>query len=62
MMLFYSSGGSIYYLPSVQMVASGFLGFWANLALYGRLLLNEATGQVGGYSFDQVLTKHIFFG
>jgi hypothetical protein len=40
----------------------GFLGFWANLALYGRLLINEATGQAGGYGFGKVLTKHIFFG
>ena len=38
-----------------------FFGFWANLALYGRLLINKATGQVGGYGFGQVLTKHICF-
>ena len=33
----------------------------ANLALYGRLLIKEATWQVGGYGFGQVLTKHIIF-
>ena len=38
-----------------------FFGFWANLALYGCLLVNEATGQVRGYGFGQVLTKHISF-
>ena len=50
----------IYYLPTRQLWPLGFLGFWANLGLYGRLLINEATGQVGGYGFGQVLTKHIF--
>ena len=38
-----------------------FFGFWANLALYGRLHKNEATGQVGGYGFGQVSTKYNFF-
>ena len=39
----------------------GLFGFWANLALHGRLLINEATGQVGGYGFGLVLSKHICF-
>jgi hypothetical protein len=52
----------IYYLPGCQKITLGFFGFWANLAMYGRLLINEATWQVGGYGFSQVLTKHIFFG
>ena len=38
----------------------GFFGFWANLAMFGRLLINEATWQVGGYGFGQALIKHIF--
>ena len=50
-----------YYLPSCQIIARAFFGFWANLVLYGRLLINEATWQLGGYGFGQVLTKHIFF-
>ena len=52
----------LFYLPSCQVCARAFLGFWANLALCGRLLTNEATGKVGGYGFGQVLTKHMFFG
>ena len=51
----------IYYLPGVQICGWVSFRFWANLALYGRLLENEAPGQVGGYGFGQVLTKHIFF-
>ena len=52
----------IYNLPSCQVCARAFLGFWAGLALYGGLLVNEGTGQVGGYEFGQVFTKHMFFG
>jgi hypothetical protein len=52
----------IYYLPSCIIIPLGFLGIWANLAMYGRLLMNEATGQVGGCGFGLVLTKHILFG
>ena len=55
------AGLYIYYHPSVQNAASGFFGFLANLALYGRLIKNEATGQVGGYGFGQVLTKNVYF-
>ena len=52
----------LYNLASCQVCARAVLGFWANLALYGRLLINKATGQVGGYGFGQVLTKHMIFG
>ena len=45
----------------VQITPWGFFRFWANLALYGRLLINEATGHVGGYGLGKLLTKHIFF-
>ena len=31
------------------------------MALHGRVLINEATGQVGGYGFGQGLTKHLFY-
>ena len=40
----------IYFLPGGQISGWGlFFGFWANLALYGGLPKNEATGQVGVY-------------
>jgi hypothetical protein len=55
--------GPIHILPPEgSNVCVGFFWFWANLALYGRLLRNDATGQVGGNGFGQVSTKHISFG
>ena len=33
----------------------------SELTLYGRLLINQATWQVGGFGFGQMLIKRIFF-
>ena len=50
---------TVYILPPERSKCS--LGFFGVLGqLFGRLSINEATGQVGGYGFGQVLTKRTF--
>ena len=48
----------LYILPPERSKCS--LGFLWVLRQVGCLLINEATRQMGGYGFGQVLTKHIY--